>query len=104
MVRICAIHDDISISSWSAHLPYILIRRVSARTKERLKQRAKRHGKSLEADLRETLDLIADEDRRGGHQRVGFGTWLASISRPGVDLDETHSRLRSARPRRVEFE
>ncbi|WP_428541854.1 FitA-like ribbon-helix-helix domain-containing protein [Reyranella sp.] len=40
-------------------MPDILIRRVSARTKERLKQHAKRHGKSPEADLRETLDLIA---------------------------------------------
>ena len=85
-------------------MPDILIRKVSARTKERLKQRAQRHGKSLEADLRETLDLIAEEDRRGGQQKVGFGTWLVSISRPGADLSEALSKLRSARPRRVEFE
>lgn len=85
-------------------MPDILIRRVSVRTKERLKQRAKRHGKSLEADLRETLDLIADEDRQSGPPKVGFGTWLASISRPGADLSEALSKLRSVRPRRVDFE
>jgi len=84
-------------------MPDILIRNVSTRTKERLRQRAKRHGKSLEADLRETLELIAEDDRHRGQRQIGFGTWLAAISRPGADLDEALSMLRSARLRRVEF-
>ena len=84
-------------------MPDILIRNVSSRTKERLKQRAKRHGKSLEADLRDTLEVIADEDRHKGQKKIGFGTWLAGISRPGADLNDALSMLRSARLRRVEF-
>ena len=85
-------------------MPDILIRNVSSQTKERLKRRAKRHGKSLEADLRDTLESIADEDRRSGQAKAGFGTWLASISRPGADLTKALSELRAAPPRRVDFE
>lgn len=44
-------------------MPDILIRNVSSQTKERLRRRAKRHGRSLEAELRETLETIAREDR-----------------------------------------
>jgi hypothetical protein len=82
----------------------ILIRNVSAQTKERLRQRAKRHGRSLEAELRETLENIAQEERPATQGKVGFGTWLASISRPGADLTKILARARSASPRRVDFE
>jgi hypothetical protein len=83
----------------------ILIRNVSPRTKERLRLRAKRRGKSLEADLRETLEQIATEDQGGGRSRQGFGTWLARISRPGADdLSDILDELRSAPLRRVDFE
>jgi hypothetical protein len=83
----------------------ILIRNVSPRTKERLRLRAKRRGKSLEADLRETLEQIAIEDQGGSRARQGFGTWLARISRPGVDdLSDILDELRSAPLRRVDFE
>jgi antitoxin FitA-like protein len=82
----------------------ILIRNISPRTKERLRQRAKRRGKSLEADLRETLERMAGEDDHAGRSKVGFGTWLASISRPGVDLSKVLGELRAAPMRRVDFE
>jgi hypothetical protein len=82
----------------------ILIRNISSRTKERLRQRAKRRGRSLEADLRETLERIAGEDDHAGQSKVGFGTWLASISRPGGDLSEVLDKLRSAPLRKVDFE
>ncbi|MBV8185630.1 MAG: plasmid stability protein y4jJ [Alphaproteobacteria bacterium] len=83
----------------------ILIRNVSPRTKERLRLRAKRRGKSLEADLRETLERIANEEQGVGKPKVGFGTWLASISRPGSDdLTGILDELRSAPLRRVDFE
>lgn len=85
-------------------MPDILIRNISAQTKERLRRRARRHGKSLEADLRDTLEIIAQEDRRAGQAKVGFGTWLAAISRPGADLSKTLAELRSAPLRRVDFE
>jgi plasmid stability protein len=82
----------------------ILIRNISPRTKERLRQRAKRRGKSLAADLRETLERIAGEDERVGQPKVGFGTWLAAISRPGADLSNVLDELRSAPLRRIDFE
>ena len=85
-------------------MPDILIRNVSERTKERLRRRAKRHGKSLEADLRDTLESLAKEDLRGGRTGPGFGSWLVSISRPGADLAKPLAKLRSASLRRVDFE
>jgi plasmid stability protein len=85
-------------------MPDILIRNVSAQTKERLRRRAKRHGRSLESELRETLENIAQEDRSSAQEKVGFGTWLASISRPGADLTKILAKARSASPRRVDFE
>lgn len=85
-------------------MPDILIRNISTHTKERLRRRAKRHGRSLEAELRETLERAAREDDRLGKAKVGFGTWLASISRPGADLSKVLAELRSAPLRRVDFE
>jgi plasmid stability protein len=85
-------------------MPDILIRNVSVQTKERLRRRAKRHGRSLEAELRETLESIALEDSPAAKEKVGFGTWLASISRPGADLSKIIAKARSASPRRVDFE
>ena len=85
-------------------MPDILIRNVSVQTKERLRRRAKRHGRSLEAELRETLENIAQEDSPAIQEKIGFGTWLASISRPGADMSSTLSKVRSAPPRRVDFE
>ena len=83
----------------------ILIRDISPRTKERLRLRAKRRGKSLEADLRDTLERVASEDEGKARSKVGFGTWLASISRPGADdLPDILDELRSAPLRRVDFE
>ena len=82
----------------------ILIRNISAQTKERLRRRARRHGRSLEAELREALEGIAREDGRPTQSKVGFGTWLFSISRPGTDLTKTLAKIRSAPLRRVDFE
>lgn len=85
-------------------MPDILIRNISAQTKERLRRRAKRHGRSLEAELREALENIAREDRPATQPKGGFGTWLASISRPGADLSKSLATVRSAPPRSVDFE
>lgn len=83
----------------------ILIRNVSPRTKERLRLRAKRHGKSLEADLRDTLERLVNEDEGNGRLKAGFGTWLARLSRPGTDdLSDALDKLRAAPVRRVDFD
>lgn len=82
----------------------ILIRNISPLAKERLRRRAKRRGKSLEADLRETLEGLALEDARPTGTQQGFGSWLVSLSRPGADLSPILTEIRSASPRRVDFE
>jgi plasmid stability protein len=66
----------------------ILIRRVPEETKELLRLRDERKGKSWEADLRETLDRLAQEEVLSPDESSPFGSWLAAISRPGADLDE----------------
>ncbi len=82
----------------------ILIRNVNPRTKERLRQRARRHGKSLEADLRETLESIATEGESAGRAGPGFGTWLVSMSRPGADLSKVLGKLRAAPVRKIDLD
>ncbi|MBV9561769.1 MAG: plasmid stability protein y4jJ [Bradyrhizobium sp.] len=74
----------------------ILIRKVDDATKELLRLRAERRGKSLEADLRETLETLAREEAASPDDAQPFGDWLVAISRPGVDLDEALAQLRSA--------
>ncbi len=74
----------------------ILIRKIDATTKALLRRRAERRGKSLEADLRETLERLAREEAGSPDDTEPFGSWLVSISRPGVELDETLTIIRSA--------
>jgi plasmid stability protein len=74
----------------------ILIRKVSEETKELLRLRAERRGKSLEADLRDTLDRVAREEMLSPDEGAPFGSWLVAISRPGADLDEALGVLRAA--------
>lgn len=82
----------------------ILIRKVPERTKELLRRRAKRRGKSLEADLRATLQSLAREEAAVPHDNMPLGSWLVSISRPGFDLDKHIERLRRSRVRPVKFD
>jgi plasmid stability protein len=82
----------------------ILIRDLDDATKELLRLRAERRGKSLEADLRETLEKLAREEAESSDDVEPFGSWLFAISRPGVDLDQTVELLRSATLRSTPFE
>jgi hypothetical protein len=82
----------------------ILIRKIDGATKELLRRRAERRGKSLEADLRDTLERLAREEAESPDDLEPFGTWLVSISRPGIDLDDALDVLRSAPVRSVGVE
>ena len=82
----------------------ILIRRIDEATKEVLRRRAERHGKSLEADLRDTLERLAHEEAETPDDTEPFGSWLVNITRPGFDLDEALAALRSAPIRAASFE
>ncbi len=82
----------------------ILIRKVDEATKELLRLRAERRGKSLEADLRDTLDKLAREEAESPDDAEPFGDWLVAISRPGFDLDDALDLLRSAPARSAPLE
>lgn len=82
----------------------ILIRKVDEATKELLRLRAERRGRSLEADLRDALDKLAREEAESPDDTEPFGDWLVAISRPGLDLDETLDLLRSAPVRPAQLE
>jgi len=82
----------------------LLIRKVSETTKELLRRRAERRGKSLEADLRDTLERLAHEEAETPDDTEPFGSWLVGITRPGLDLDDTLATLRSAPVRPASFE
>jgi hypothetical protein len=82
----------------------ILIRKVDESTKRLLRRRAERHGKTLEADLRETLERLAREEAETPDDTEPFGSWLVSISRPGIDLDDVLDLLRSAPARPAPIE
>jgi plasmid stability protein len=82
----------------------ILIRKVPERTKELLRKRAKRRGKSLEADLREALKTMAREEAAVPHEDQPLGSWLVSISRPGFDLDKSIASIRRSKVRPVKFD
>ncbi len=82
----------------------ILIRKVSETTKEILRRRAEAKGRSLEADLRDTLERLAQDDAASPDETAPFGSWLVSISRPGVDLDEALAAIRSAPIRPASFD
>jgi antitoxin FitA len=82
----------------------ILIRKIDDAIKELLRRRAERRGKSLEADLRDTLERLAREESETPDDTEPFGSWLVSITRPGIDLDEALAALRSAPVRPASFE
>lgn len=82
----------------------ILIRKVDEATKELLRPRAERRGKSLEADLRDTLEKLAREEAESPDDAEPFGDWLVAISRPGFDLDDALDLLRSAPARSAPLE
>lgn len=83
----------------------ILIRKVDETTKELLRRRAERHGKSLEADLRETLERLAHQEAESPDDTMPFGDWLVEISRPGYeDFHEILEQLRRSPERPAKSE
>lgn len=83
----------------------ILIRKIDENTKALLKRRAERRGKSLEADLRETLEKLAQEEVQNPDDAEPFGTWAVRISRPGFDeFDDILTDIRDAPIRAATFD
>jgi antitoxin FitA len=65
----------------------ILVRNVDDRVKASLKRRAKRNGRSMEAEVREILSDALNRNEKTA--AIGFGTAsVALFSGSGVTLDE----------------
>jgi plasmid stability protein len=69
-----------------AKMAQLLVRNLEDQLKTRLQRRAKRHGRSMEAEAREILrDAVKEEDAPS----VGFGTAsVALFSGQGIGLKE----------------
>jgi plasmid stability protein len=65
----------------------IIVRRLPEATKERLRQRALRHRRSLEAEVRAILERAAQEAEAADLGAERFPDWFIRMTRPGVDLD-----------------
>lgn len=70
-------------------MPAVIIRNLSAATHRALKQRAKNHGRSTEAEIRAILESTVNPP-----QRIRLGTELAAIGRQlgGVELQIERDR------------
>jgi plasmid stability protein len=80
-------------------MPQILIRNLEAQVKSRLQRRAKRNGRSMEAEARDILRSALIEDEPRG----GLGSEIAALFR-GCGLDEPIEELRGEWVKPVEFE
>lgn len=65
----------------------IVVRRLSDTTKERLRARAVRSQRSLEAEVRAILERAAQEAVAPDDRGERFPDWFIRMTRPGVDLD-----------------
>jgi antitoxin FitA len=70
-------------------VPAILVRNISAETHRALRLRARKHGRSTEAEIRAILDGVARPARR-----MRLGSALAALARPfgGLDLELTRDK------------
>jgi antitoxin FitA len=70
----------------------LLVRRLSDAVKERLKARAKRHGRSLEAEVRAILEEAVEATWKSRkEQEKGFGKSMAQLFK-GIGLTEEERR------------
>jgi antitoxin FitA len=65
----------------------IIVRKLSDATKERLRHRAARHRRSLEAEVRAILERAAQEAPGPGDGDERFPDGFIRMTRPGIDLD-----------------
>lgn len=74
----------------------ILVRNLDERVKSRLQRRARRNGRSMEAEVREILSDALKRDEKAS--TIGLGTAsVALFSGRGVFLDEPIRELRGMR-------
>jgi len=70
----------------------LLVRNLEKEVKAKLERRAKRHGRSMEEEVRE---ILRDATKNEGKRRGGLGTEIAALFRgiglrPGEEIKELH--------------
>jgi plasmid stability protein len=94
-----------------APVAQLIVRRLGDEVKERLRARAKKHGRSLEAEAREILSEAAGMNRTKAASASGFGTRVSArfkeIGFTRRELKAFNTRVekrRKERRRRVKFD
>jgi plasmid stability protein len=78
----------------------LVVRNLEDDVKAKLQQRARRHGRSTEEEVR---DILRNAVRDEGVRPSGLGSWIAArFAGDGVDLDLT--ALAGRPPRPAEFD
>ena len=76
-----------------------VVRNLENKVKEKLERRAKRHGRSMEEEVREILRSAVREDAPGG----GLGTEIAALfSSNGLTTDIPELRGHTIKPAKYE--
>jgi len=70
----------------------LLVRNLEKGVKAKLERRAKRHGRSMEEEVRE---ILRDATKNEGKRKGGLGTEIAALFRgiglrPGEEIKELH--------------
>jgi plasmid stability protein len=74
----------------------LVVRHFNESLKTRLKRRAKRHGRSLEAEVLDILRQAVEDEKSN---RVGLGTFIArTFAGKGIDFEIPEWRGEEARP------
>ena len=74
----------------------LVVRNLDEEVKRRLRERARRHGRSTEEEVR---DILRHAVREAGASRPGLGSRIASrFAGKGVDLDLQDLRGQAPRP------
>jgi antitoxin FitA len=76
----------------------LIVRNIEDEVKERLAQRARRKGRSMEEEVRSILREAVSEDMKPAPE-TGFGTRLAAFfADRGLDFEVPETRGEEARP------
>jgi plasmid stability protein len=84
-------------------MPQLLVRNLDEQIKNRLRRRAKRHGRSMEAEVREILRDALKNEEETQKRRLGSEI-VALFSGQGIGLDEPIQEIRGMRMEIPEFE
>jgi antitoxin FitA len=74
----------------------LVVRNIEAEVKRRLQRRARRHGRSMEAEAR---DILRDAAKEESNPSRGLGTEIASLFKKiGLDADVPELRGHKIKP------